>query len=96
MSTQLIQTSSLRPGQFILVNGKPCKILNITGAKPGKHGAAKTIFEAKDIITGKNVETSAASKGTIEVPDTTRETWTVIDINNENENENYLALMKII
>jgi len=32
---------SLKVGSYILINDEPCKIVNYTKSKPGKHGSAK-------------------------------------------------------
>lgn len=32
---------ALRVGSYIILEGEPCKIVNYTKSKPGKHGAAK-------------------------------------------------------
>jgi len=31
----------LKAGSYIIIDGEPCKIVNYTKSKPGKHGAAK-------------------------------------------------------
>src|SRR5690349_16894093 len=87
---ELVQTSSLRVGQYVSINDKPCRITAISMAKPGKHGSAKNIFQAKDLLSGKNVETSAPSKGTIPVPEVVIERYSVLDISEED----YLSLMR--
>jgi translation initiation factor 5A len=89
-TTEFVQTSSLRVGNLIVVDGKPCKILAMSSAKPGKHGAAKTIFDTRNLLTGKNVQTSAASKGMMSVPQTKRETYTVLDV----KDDLFMTLMK--
>ena len=81
--TELVQTSTIRVGQYIVIDGKPCKVIAVSTAKPGKHGASKTMFDTKDLLSGKNVQTSAASKGTIEVPEIVRENYTVIGVSND-------------
>jgi len=87
---ELVQTSTIKCGQYIVIDGKPCRVIATTQAKPGKHGASKTLFDAKDILTGKNVQTSAASKGTIEVPEIVQENYTVIDVSEEG----FMTLMR--
>lgn len=77
-------------GNFLVIDDKPCRIIAYTTAKPGKHGASKTLFDTKDVITGKNVQYSAPSKGMVTVPEVTRETYTVLDITDEG----FLSLMK--
>jgi translation initiation factor 5A len=32
---------ALKVGSYIIIDGEPCKIVNYTKSKPGKHGAAK-------------------------------------------------------
>jgi translation initiation factor 5A len=32
---------ALKVGSYIILDGEPCKIVNYTKSKPGKHGAAK-------------------------------------------------------
>ena len=39
-----------------MIKGKPCKVLNISVSKTGKHGHAKCNFTATDIFTGKKLE----------------------------------------
>ena len=43
---------SLKKGDFIMIKGHPCKILEVTTSKTGKHGHAKANITATDIITG--------------------------------------------
>jgi len=59
-------------------------------AKPGKHGSSKTIFITKDVLSGKNVEHSAPSKGMVSVPEIIRDTYAVLDVSDEG----FLSLMK--
>jgi translation initiation factor 5A len=36
-----MDVGSLRVGSYIIIDGEPCKIVNYSKSKPGKHGAAK-------------------------------------------------------
>jgi translation initiation factor 5A len=36
-----VDLGTLKVGSYILINDEPCKIVNYTKSKPGKHGAAK-------------------------------------------------------
>jgi translation initiation factor 5A len=51
-----------------MLKSKPCKILEISTAKPGKHGHAKCTFRGRDIFTGALVEDSHPSSHNMEVP----------------------------
>lgn len=42
-------------GHNIILKGKPCKVVEMTTSKTGKHGHAKINFTGLDIFTGKKV-----------------------------------------
>ncbi|HLC00480.1 MAG TPA: translation initiation factor IF-5A, partial [Candidatus Bathyarchaeia archaeon] len=39
--TRPIDVGSLRVGGYMMIDGEPCHILDVTKSKPGKHGSAK-------------------------------------------------------
>jgi len=41
LATRPVEAGSLKPGSFIVIDGEPCKIIEIEKSKPGKHGSAK-------------------------------------------------------
>lgn len=46
MSTTQAEVRQLKVGRYVVIDEEPCKILDITTSKPGKHGAAKARIEA--------------------------------------------------
>jgi translation initiation factor 5A len=36
-----VDVGSLKTGSYVIVNDEPCRIVDLTKSKPGKHGAAK-------------------------------------------------------
>ena len=52
------QAGSLKKGDIILIKDKPCKVLEITTSKTGKHGHAKANITALDIFDDKKAEDS--------------------------------------
>jgi len=68
---------------FIMIKGKPCKVLSISVSKTGKHGHAKCNFVATDIFTGKKYEDMIPSTHGTTVPLVNRSEWEVIDIDGE-------------
>ena len=50
-----ISAGELKKGGYMLIKGRPCKILSISVSKTGKHGHAKCNFETTDIFNGKKV-----------------------------------------
>ncbi|MEM2971604.1 MAG: translation initiation factor IF-5A [Candidatus Bathyarchaeia archaeon] len=45
-----VDVGSLRVGGYIIVDGEPCRIVDITKSKPGKHGSAKARIVAVGIF----------------------------------------------
>merc|ERR1712118_105565 len=63
-----------------MIKGNPCKIIEVTTSKTGKHGHAKCHFVATDIFTGKKIEELVSSSHTVPVPFVTRNEFTIMDI----------------
>ena len=52
--TEPVRCGDLRKGHFVVMKGdKPCKIVCITTAQPGKHGHTKATITGLDIFTGR-------------------------------------------
>ena len=66
-----------------MIKGKPCKVLNISVSKTGKHGHAKCNFTATDIFTGKKYEDMIPSTHGTTVPIVNKSEWEVIDIDGD-------------
>ena len=67
----------------MMIKGKPCKVLNISVSKTGKHGHAKCNFTATDIFTGKKYEDMIPSTHGTTVPIVNKSEWEVIDIDGD-------------
>jgi translation initiation factor 5A len=84
-----IQASSLRKGGYMLIKDRPCKIVDMSTSKTGKHGHAKVHFVATDIFTGKKLEDMAPSTHNVNVPNVKRTEYQVIDMDDE-----YVSIME--
>jgi len=62
------QCAGLRKGSLVLIRGKPCKIVEMSTSKTGKHGHAKAHIVALDIFTGKKYEDLCPTSHNMEVP----------------------------
>ena len=63
-----VDIGSLKIGQYIVVEGEPCKIVEFEKSKPGKHGAAKARIVAISVTTGSKKNVINPVDARIEVP----------------------------
>lgn len=77
------QAGSIRKNGFMVIKGRPCKVVDVSTSKTGKHGHAKCHFVAVDIFTGKKYEDLTPSSHNCEVPNINRSEYSIIDINEE-------------
>jgi len=58
----------IKPGRFILIDGIPCKVVDVETSAPGKHGSAKMRVTAIGIFDGQKKTLLKPSSGEVEVP----------------------------
>lgn len=58
----------MKIGQYIVVDGEPCKVVDFEKSKPGKHGAAKARIVAISVTTGSKKNVISPVDGRIDVP----------------------------
>merc|ERR1712036_47114 len=88
--TYPIQCSALRKNGYAMLKGHPCKIVDMSTSKTGKHGHAKVNLTGVDIFDGKKYEDMSPSTHNMEVPNVKRTEYNVIDVTEEG----YLSLME--
>lgn len=59
---------SLRVGQNVIIDGEPCKIVEIEKSKPGKHGSAKARMVAIGIFDKQKRSMISPADSRVEVP----------------------------
>lgn len=77
------QANNIKKGDYIMLKGKPCKVVDYSKAKPGKHGAAKIMFVGIDIFTDKKVEETHSSTSGVDVPFVKKSEFQLCDITAE-------------
>merc|ERR1712151_1388672 len=84
-STIPCEAGQIKKGGYMMIKGRPCKILSISVSKTGKHGHAKCNFTATDIFTGKKLEDMVPSTHGTTVPIVSKADWEIIDISEDGE-----------
>merc|ERR1711907_563852 len=87
--TYPMQCSALRKGGYVVIKDHPCKIVDMSTSKTGKHGHAKVNLVGIDIFDGKKYEDMSPSTHNMEVPNVKRIEYSCIDVTEEG----YLSLM---
>jgi len=62
------QAGEVRKGSHLMIKGHPCKCIEVSTSKTGKHGHAKAHIVAVDIFTGKKLEDLCPTSHNLEVP----------------------------
>ncbi|KAI8895215.1 translation protein SH3-like domain-containing protein [Globomyces pollinis-pini] len=78
--TYPMQCSALRKGGYVCIKNHPCKIVDMSTSKTGKHGHAKVHLVAVDIFTNKKMEDLSPSTHNMDVPNVRKMEYPLLDI----------------
>ncbi len=68
MSVTYATLGELKVGSYIVIDGEPCRIVEMSKAKTGKHGSAKAHVVAIGLFTGNKKTLTAPVDTRVEVP----------------------------
>lgn len=74
------QAGTIRKGGHVMIKDRPCKVIDISTSKTGKHGHAKANIVAVDIFTGRKYEDVCPTSHNLEVPFVSRKEFQLVDI----------------
>mmetsp|Transcript_23441 Transcript_23441/g.93049 ORF Transcript_23441/g.93049 Transcript_23441/m.93049 type:complete len:157 (-) Transcript_23441:376-846(-) len=78
-----VQAGALKKGAHVVIKGFPCKIVDYSTSKTGKHGHAKANITGIDIFTGKKYEDISPTSHNMLQPIVSRRDFQLIDIDDE-------------
>lgn len=82
MSWQEAEVRELKTGRYMLIDEEPCKIMDITMSKPGKHGEAKARIVAIGAFDGQKRSIVYPVKHKVKIPIIEKKTAQVLSVSN--------------
>jgi len=79
-----MQCNNLKKNGYVVMKGFPCKIVDMSTSKTGKHGHAKVHLVGIDIFTGKKYEDISPASHNMEIPFVTRNEYQCIEVSDDN------------
>jgi len=80
MSWQEQEVRELKENKYILIDDEPCRIVEITTSKPGKHGEAKARIVAIGVFDNQKRSVIYPTKHKVKVPIIEKKTGQVLSI----------------
>lgn len=76
----LISMKDVKVGRYIIIDGVPCRVVDIETSSPGKHGSAKMRVTAIGMFEGQKKTLLKPSSGTVESPVITKKKAQVVSV----------------
>ena len=81
--TYPIRAGEVKKGMIVLLKGFPCKVVEMTTSKTGKHGHAKANITGVDIFTGKKCQDISPTSHNMAAPFVTVTNWMITDVSDD-------------
>jgi translation initiation factor 5A len=75
-----VPAGGIKEGRFVIIDGVPCKVVQVETSSPGKHGSAKVRITAIGMFDGQKKGIILPSHSDIEVPVLTKKKAQVVSL----------------
>jgi translation initiation factor 5A len=79
-----VPANDIKKGGYVMLQGRPCRVVEIKISKPGKHGPAKANIAGSDLFTGDRLVAHLPASHDIKVPLVKRQLYQLINIDGRN------------
>jgi translation initiation factor 5A len=84
-----IKAGSCKKGVHVMLKGNPCKVIDVSTSKTGKHGHAKINITGIDIFSGKKYQESSPTSHNLMQPVITKQDYQLVEL----DNDDFLTLL---
>ena len=84
--TKQASVGTLQKGNYVVIDGVACKVVDTQTSKPGKHGHAKIRLSATGLIDGRKREVVMPGHDNIDVPVIEKKTAQVLSVTGDSAN----------
>merc|ERR1712113_449038 len=82
-----IRAGEVRKGGYVMLKGKPCKVVEVSISKTGKHGHAKANITGLDVFTGRKYVEISPTSHNMTAPTMFRSEYELVNVNNDGDME---------
>merc|ERR1712224_671055 len=82
-----IRAGEVRKGGYVMLKGKPCKVVEVSISKTGKHGHAKANITGLDVFTGRKYVEISPTSHNMTAPTMFRSEYELTNVNADGEME---------
>ena len=83
MSVMPGSAKDLKIGRYVMIDGEPCKVVEIQSSAPGKHGAAKMRITGISIFNGGKYTLMKPSDADVEIPVIEKKSAQVVSVSGD-------------
>merc|ERR1719181_2075728 len=80
-----IRAGEVRKGTYVMLKGKPCKVIDVSISKTGKHGHAKANITGLDVFTGRKYVEISPTSHNMTAPTMFRSEYQMVSVNRDGE-----------